>query len=82
MLYEFLCSLRDQNVRRQAVGKRHGFMAREPVQKLSRRKPTEPPANLNIRPPITTFNRLQQFCEGNRMSYHEKLKDLMDRAGV
>ncbi|CAN7623656.1 hypothetical protein [Neorhizobium tomejilense] len=64
------------------IGERHGFIAREPVQKLTRRKPAEPSANLNIRPSITTFNRFLQFCERNRMSYPEGLKELMDRAGV
>lgn len=64
------------------VGERHGFVAREPVQKLTRRKPSEPSANLNIRPPITTFNRFLLFCEHNRMSYPEALKELMDRAGI
>ncbi|MCQ1771885.1 hypothetical protein NOI24_11280 [Neorhizobium galegae] len=64
------------------IGQRHGFIAREPVQKLTRRKPAEPSANLNIRPSITTFNRFLQFCEQNRMSYPEGLKELMDRAGV
>lgn len=64
------------------VGERHGFVTREPLQKLTRRKPSEPSANLNIRPPITTFNRFLLFCEKNRMSYPEALKELMDRAGV
>lgn len=64
------------------VGERHGFVAREPIQKLTRRKPSEPSANLNIRPPISTFNRFLLFCEKNRMSYPEALKELMDRAGV
>ncbi|WP_160006646.1 hypothetical protein [Rhizobium sp. 18055] len=64
------------------IGERHGFVAREPIQKLTRRKPSEPSANLNIRPPITTFNRFLQFCEKNRMSYPEALKELMDRANV
>jgi len=64
------------------VGERHGFVTREPIQKLTRRKPSEPSANLNIRPPITTFNRFLVFCEKNRMSYPEALKELMDRAGV
>ena len=64
------------------VAERHGFVAREPVKKLTRRKPSEPSANLNIRPPITTFNRFLVFCEQNRMSYPEALKELMVRAGV
>ena len=64
------------------IGERHGFVTREPVQKLSRRKPAEPSANLNIRPSITVFNRFVQFCEDNRMSYPEALKELMDRAKV
>lgn len=63
------------------VAAKHGFTSREPVQKLSRRKPAEPSANLNIRPPITVFNRFVEFCERNRMSYPEALKELMDRAG-
>ena len=65
-----------------AIGERHGFVAREPIQKLTRRKPSEPSANLNIRPPVTTFNRFLVFCEQNRMSYPEALKELMDRAGI
>lgn len=64
------------------VAERHGFVAREPIQKLTRRKPSEPSANLNIRPPVSTFNRFLIFCEQNRMSYPEALKELMDRAGV
>jgi len=64
------------------VGDRAGFVSREPVQRMTRRKPAEPSANLNIRPPITTFNRFLQFCEANRMSYPEALKELMDRAKV
>ncbi|WP_454747479.1 hypothetical protein [Ciceribacter selenitireducens] len=64
------------------VDELHGFVAREPIQKLTRRKPSEPPANLNIRPPVSTFNRFLIFCEQNRMSYPEALKELMDRAGV
>ncbi|KQS84290.1 hypothetical protein [Rhizobium sp. Leaf383] len=62
------------------VAARHGFVSREPVQKLSRRKETEPSANLNIRPPISTYNRFVQFAMDNRLSYPEALKELMDRA--
>ncbi|MDX0716990.1 hypothetical protein FB008_1226 [Sinorhizobium medicae] len=51
------------------IGDRHGFVPREPIQKLTRRKPSAPSANLNIRPPDTSFNRFLQFCEKNRMSY-------------
>jgi hypothetical protein len=64
------------------VAEKHGFVSREPIQKMSRRKPAEPSANLNIRPPISTFNRFLQFCEENRYSYPEALKELMDRAKI
>lgn len=64
------------------IGDRHGFGSREPVQKIVRRKEAEPSANLNIRPPITTYNRFVTWAMENRMSYPEALKELMDRAGV
>lgn len=64
------------------IGEKHGFVSREPIQKLTRRKVSEPSANLNIRPPISTFNRFVEFCEANRYSYPEALKELMDRAEV
>lgn len=64
------------------VAARHGFVSREPVQKLSRRKEAEPSANLNIRPPISTYNRFVSWAMENRLSYPEALKELMDRAGI
>lgn len=64
------------------VAARHGFIAREPVQKIVRRKEAEPSANLNIRPPISTYNRFVSWAMENRMSYPEALKELMDRAKV
>lgn len=64
------------------VGARHGFVAREPTQKISRRKEAEPSANLNIRPPVTTYNRFVNWCMENRYSYPEGLKELMDRAEI
>ncbi len=64
------------------VAARHGFVAREPIQKVTRRREVEPSANLNIRPPISTYNRFVQWAMDNRMSYPEALKELMDRANV
>jgi hypothetical protein len=64
------------------VAARHGFVSREPIQKVSRRKEAEPSANLNIRPPISTYNRFVTWAMENRLSYPEALKELMDRAGV
>lgn len=64
------------------IGERHGFVAREPVQKVSRRKEAEPSANLNIRPPISTYNRFVTWAMDNRLSYPEALKELMDRAKI
>ncbi len=64
------------------VAARHGFVSREPVQKIIRRKEAEPSANLNIRPPISTYNRFVSFAMENRLSYPEALKELMDRAKV
>lgn len=64
------------------IAEKHSVVSREPVQKLTRRKVTEPSANLNIRPSVTTFNRFVEFCEANRYTYPEALKELMDRAEV
>ncbi|PZU19598.1 MAG: hypothetical protein DI589_20735 [Shinella sp.] len=64
------------------VAERHGFVAREPVQKIVRRKEAEPSANLNIRPPISTYNRFVKWAMENRLSYPEALRELMDRAKV
>ncbi|CUX03694.1 MULTISPECIES: hypothetical protein [Agrobacterium] len=64
------------------VAERHGFVAREPVQKITRRKEAEPSANLNIRPPISTHNRFVKWAIENRLSYPEALKELMDRAKI
>jgi len=43
---------------------------------------TEPSANLNIRRPVTTYNRFVQWAIDNRYSYPEALKELMDKAGI
>ncbi len=64
------------------VADRHGFVSREPVQKITRRKEAEPSANLNIRPPVTTYNRFVNWAMENRLSYPEALKELMDRAKI
>lgn len=64
-----------------AIGDRQGFVSREPLVKRSRRKPAEPSANLNIRPPVHVFNRFVDFCEKNRYSYPEALDELLKRAG-
>lgn len=64
------------------IGDRHGFVSREPTQKIVRRKDAEPSANLNIRPPISTYNRFVAWAMQERLSYPEALKELMDRAGI
>lgn len=64
------------------VAARHGFVSREPIQKVTRRREAEPSANLNIRPPISTYNRFVTWAIENRMSYPEALKELMDRAKI
>ena len=64
------------------VAERHGFVSREPIQKIVRRKEAEPSANLNIRPPVSTYNRFVAWAMENRLSYPEALKELMDRAKV
>ncbi|MGV1907505.1 hypothetical protein [Agrobacterium cavarae] len=64
------------------VAERHGFVSREPIQKVMRRKEAEPSANLNIRPPVTTYNRFVNWAMENRLSYPEALKELMDRAKI
>ncbi|MDC9589773.1 hypothetical protein PSI23_10810 [Xenorhabdus sp. XENO-10] len=64
------------------VGDRSGFVSREAVQKVVRRAVTEPSANLNIRPPVSTYNRFVLWAMENRMSYPEALKALMDKAGI
>lgn len=65
-----------------AVAERHGFVTREATQKITRRKEAEPSANLNIRPPISTYNRFVGWAMQNRLSYPEALKELMDKAGI
>ena len=65
-----------------AVGERHGFKSREPVQKIVRKQEAEPSANLNIRPPVSTYNRFVKWAMDNRFSYPEALRELMDRAGI
>jgi hypothetical protein len=64
------------------LAKERGFVSREPVQKIVRRKEAEPSANLNIRPPISTYNRFVGWAMENRLSYPEALKELMDRAKI
>ena len=64
------------------VAARHGFVSREPIQKVSRRREAEPSANLNIRPPISTYNRFVSWAMENRLSYPEALKELMNRANI
>lgn len=64
------------------IGDRAGFPSREPIQKVVRRAPAEPSANLNIRPPISTYNRFVTWAMENRLSYPEALKELMDKAGI
>lgn len=64
------------------VGDRHGFVSRQPVQKIVRRKDAEASANLNIRPPVSTYNRFVSWAIENRLSYPEALKELMDRAKI
>ncbi|TAU37810.1 hypothetical protein ELI44_32945 (plasmid) [Rhizobium ruizarguesonis] len=64
------------------IGDRAGFVSREPTQKIVRRKEAEPSANLNIRPPISTYNRFVAWAMENRLSYPEALKELMDRAKI
>ncbi|MBD9544295.1 hypothetical protein IB276_33150 [Ensifer sp. ENS04] len=64
------------------VADRVGFPSREPIQKVVRRAPSEGSANLNIRPPISTYNRFVTWAMENRLSYPEALKELMDRANI
>lgn len=64
------------------IGDRAGFVSREATQKVVRRTPSEPSANLNIRPPVTTYNRFVVWAMDNRMSYPEALKAIMDKAGI
>lgn len=64
------------------VAERHGFVAREPVQKVVRRREAEPSGNLNIRPPLSIYNRFVTFAIESKLSYPEALKELMDRAKI
>ncbi|QFT29437.1 hypothetical protein FIV00_02980 [Labrenzia sp. THAF82] len=64
------------------VAERHGFLPREPVKKIVRRKEAEPSAKLNIRPPVSVYNRFVAWAIENRLSYPEALKELMDRAKI
>jgi hypothetical protein len=64
------------------VAEKHGFVSREPTQKIVRRKEAEPSGNLNIRPPLSTYNRFVQWAIDNNLSYPQALKELMDRAKI
>lgn len=65
-----------------AIAERHGFKSREATEKFVRERRSEPVANLNIRPPIATYNRFVRWAAENNMSYPAALKLLMDRAGI
>lgn len=64
------------------IAAKHNFVDREPTRRFVRPKDDEPIANLNIRPPVSTFNRFAQWAAENRYSYAEALKELLDRASV
>lgn len=65
-----------------SVAREHGFVSRQPTEKLVRRQPAEPSGNLNIRPPVSTYNRFVRFAIDHNLSYPAALKELMDRAEI
>jgi len=66
-----------------AVGARHGFTSREPVERMYKNDSSkEASVPLSIRPPLSVANRFIAFCKQHRYSYWEGLEELMKRGGV
>lgn len=66
-----------------AAGVRHGFISREPAERLYKNESSkEATVPLSIRPPLSVANRFIAWCKQNRLSYWEGLNELMSRAGV
>jgi hypothetical protein len=72
-----------------AVAAQHGFTSREgggtePSRPLGRRRraiPSEPTRHLAIRLTSSGYERFVAFADRQKLTYHEALLQLMDRAG-
>jgi hypothetical protein len=66
-----------------AVGARHGFTSREPMERIYKNEGSkEASVPLSIRPPVSVANRFIAFCKQHRYSYWEGLADLMKHRGI
>ncbi|NEJ85362.1 hypothetical protein GR223_05270 [Rhizobium leguminosarum] len=62
---------------------RAGFVSREPVERLTRRRKNDEPFDTAyIRAPISVINKLKTYCNDTGMSYGEALAELMRKAGL
>ena len=66
-----------------AVGSRHGFISREPMERIYKNEGSkEASVPLSIRPPVSVANRFIAFCKEHRYSYWEGLAELMRHRGI
>ena len=66
-----------------AVGTRHGFTSREPMERIYKNEGSkEASVPLSIRPPVSVANRFIAFCKQHRYSYWEGLAELMNHRGI
>lgn len=62
---------------------RSGFVSREPVERLSRRRKNDEPFDTAyVRAPISVINKLKAYCNETGMSYGEALAELIRKAGL
>ncbi len=65
-----------------AVAEAHGFVPRERVEQVARRRrDIGPTLAINMRAPERVATPFIHFCEENRFSYWEGIEELMRRAG-
>ena len=73
-----------------AAAAQHGFTSREPASRgdappLSGRRrraiPSEPSRHLAIRLPLSGYDRFVAFADRQKLTYHDALLRLMDKAG-
>ncbi len=66
-----------------AAGERRGFASREAAPRRRKRQTrSEPTDQINIRAAIPDLDRFVEWCDVNRYSYGEGLRELLRRAGI
>ncbi len=65
------------------AAERAGFVSREPVERVARKRKNEEPFDTAyVRAPISVINRLKIYCNDTGMSYGEALAELLRKAGL